>query len=158
MLDGRIEKKQILLVDNDALCRAIIKSDLEALGYDVKLAWNGIRAINWLEAHCCDLVITEVKMPKMNGFQLADYIRASGSSYSSVPILCISDSGDDMKHGARAAGANGWIRKPWCPSASVEILESLIGNMHPEQDSMRSDKTENTTGVPTFNRINSIGY
>ena len=80
-----MKMKKILLVDDDALCRGLIKSDLEKMGYQVELVWNGNRAMSWLASHSCDLMITDVRMPLMDGIQLTAQIRSSNASYHWCP-------------------------------------------------------------------------
>jgi two-component system chemotaxis response regulator CheY len=74
-----------------------------------------------------DLVLTDQNMPRMDGLTLIKALRAM-PSYQKVPILMLTtESGDDMKTKGRAAGANGWLVKPFDPQKLTEVVKKVIG-------------------------------
>ena len=74
-----------------------------------------------------DLVLTDQNMPRMDGITLIKSLRAM-PSYKSVPILMLTtESGDAMKTEGKAAGATGWIVKPFDPAKLLEVVKKVIG-------------------------------
>jgi two-component system chemotaxis response regulator CheY len=74
-----------------------------------------------------DMVLTDQNMPGMDGLSLIKALRAM-KNYQNVPILMLTtESGDDMKAMGKAAGANGWLVKPFDPARLTEVVKKLIG-------------------------------
>ena len=84
-------------------------------GHVVHDAEDGVVALDWLNRHIPDLVITDINMPNMDGFGLIEALRKQ-DRYRDMPILVLStESSDEKKVRARDAGATGWIVKPFDP-------------------------------------------
>jgi two-component system chemotaxis response regulator CheY len=84
-------------------------------GHVVHDAEDGVIALDWLNRHIPDLVITDINMPNMDGFGLIEALRKQ-DRYRDMPILVLStESSDEKKARARDAGATGWIVKPFDP-------------------------------------------
>jgi two-component system chemotaxis response regulator CheY len=93
--------------------RALLRVALTSRGYDVVQAEDGVAALEWLETNSVDVIVTDINMPRMDGFGLIDALRAQ-SRFRDCPILVLStESSDEKKARARAAGATGWIVKPF---------------------------------------------
>jgi two-component system, chemotaxis family, chemotaxis protein CheY len=106
---------RILTVDDSASMRALLLHALTANGFDVAQANDGIAALEWLESNEVDVVITDINMPRLDGFGLIERLRA-GKVHRDRPILVLTtESSDEKKARARAAGATGWIVKPFDP-------------------------------------------
>lgn len=106
---------RILTVDDSASMRALLNHALTAKGFDVKQADDGQAALEWLAVNEVDVVITDINMPRLDGFGLIERLRA-GSRHRDRPILVLTtESSDEKKARARAAGATGWIVKPFDP-------------------------------------------
>ncbi|MGL4313789.1 MAG: response regulator [Sphingomonas sp.] len=106
-------KTCILTVDDSPSMRALLKHALTAQGFDVAQADDGVSALDWLEGNRCDVIITDINMPRLDGFGLIEKVRA-GSSHAQHPILVLTtEASDEKKARARAAGATGWIVKPF---------------------------------------------
>jgi two-component system chemotaxis response regulator CheY len=106
---------RILTVDDSASMRALLLHALTANGFDVAQADDGIAALEWLESNEVDVVITDINMPRLDGFGLIERLRA-GNCHRDRPILVLTtESSDEKKARARAAGATGWIVKPFDP-------------------------------------------
>jgi two-component system, chemotaxis family, chemotaxis protein CheY len=106
---------RILTVDDSASMRALLLHALTANGFDVAQAIDGIAALEWLESNEVDVVITDINMPRLDGFGLIERLRA-GDVHRDRPILVLTtESSDEKKARARAAGATGWIVKPFDP-------------------------------------------
>ena len=104
---------RILTVDDSASMRALLRIALTEQGFAVEQAEDGIAALEWLEHNEVDVVITDVNMPRLDGFGLIAELRA-GDRYGDRPILVLTtESSDEKKARARAAGATGWIVKPF---------------------------------------------
>jgi two-component system chemotaxis response regulator CheY len=107
------ETTRILTVDDSASMRALLNHALSTNGFDVVQAEDGIEALEWLATHEADVVITDINMPRLDGFGLIERLRG-GSRHRDRPILVLTtESSDEKKARARAAGATGWIVKPF---------------------------------------------
>jgi two-component system chemotaxis response regulator CheY len=74
-----------------------------------------------------DLVLTDQNMPRMDGLTLIKLLRAL-PTYEKTPILMLTtESSDEMKQKGRAAGANGWLVKPFDPQRLIEVVKKVIG-------------------------------
>ncbi|MGB3929635.1 MAG: response regulator [Sphingobium sp.] len=93
--------------------RALLRQALFAQGFDVAQADDGVSALDWLQTNDVDVIITDINMPRLDGFGLIEKLRAS-SRHRHCPILVLStESSDEKKARARQAGATGWIIKPF---------------------------------------------
>ena len=114
---------RILTVDDSASMRALLNHALTAHGFDVVQAEDGVAALEWLAGNEVDLVITDINMPRLDGFGLIEQLRA-GSRHRDRPILVLTtESSDAKKTRAREAGATGWIVKPF-------DAEKLVAAVH----------------------------
>lgn len=115
--------KLILTVDDSPSMRMLLRSALARQGYAVAEAEDGLAALEWLATNeRPDLMITDINMPRMDGYDLVETVRARGP-HSDMPILVLStESSEDKMARAREAGADGWIVKPFNPVQ----LESAI--------------------------------
>lgn len=117
----------ILAVDDSASIRQMVAFTLRSAGYDVVEAVDGGDAIDKLRERDVDLVLTDQNMPGMDGLSFIRALRGM-KNYKSVPILMLTtESGDDMKAQGRAAGASGWLVKPFDPARLTEVVRKLIG-------------------------------
>jgi two-component system chemotaxis response regulator CheY len=100
---------------------------LRAAGYQVTEAVDGQDGLEKAKMQTFDLVLTDQNMPRMDGLTLIRSLRAI-PSYQRVPILMLTtESSDDMKSKGRAAGANGWLVKPFDPQRLTEVVKKVIG-------------------------------
>ncbi len=104
---------QVLAVDDSRTIREMLTSCLTSAGCEVVVAQDGVEGLERLSGAQPDVVITDINMPRMNGFEFISAVR-SGEQNRHVPILVLTtESADDLKHRARSAGATGWIVKPF---------------------------------------------
>jgi two-component system chemotaxis response regulator CheY len=100
---------------------------LKAAGYQVTEAVDGQDGLDKARQHVFDLVLTDQNMPRMDGLTLIRSLRKI-PTYQNVPILMLTtESGQDMKDKGRAAGANGWLVKPFDPQRLTEVVRKVIG-------------------------------
>lgn len=117
---------RILAVDDSRTMRSMIEGTLTGAGFDVHLAEDGIDGLEKLESSDPDLIITDINMPRMDGFGFIDGVR-KGARCATVPILVLTtESGDHLKQRARDAGATGWIVKPFDEQKLVSIIHRLV--------------------------------
>ncbi len=119
--------KTILAVDDSRSLRQMVMFSLREAGYDVVEACDGREGLEKARGQHFDLVLTDQNMPQLDGLGLIRALR-SLPSYQNVPILMLTtESGDDMKAKGRAAGANGWLVKPFDPERLCAVVKKVIG-------------------------------
>lgn len=117
--------KTILTVDDSASVRQMIAFTLREAGYGVVEAVDGKDGLAKLSGSI-DLIISDVNMPEMNGIELVRSVRASGA-YKYVPILMLTtESQPAMKQEGKAAGATGWIVKPFRPDQLISVVQRVL--------------------------------
>jgi pilus assembly protein CpaE len=118
-------KEDIVLVDDDRVIQKMVGSFLERRGYRVRNASDGIEALQYVRDRIPDLVITDVRMPELNGIELTSRLRAHHRT-AGVPILMFSELGTapDALAGY-AAGADDYLPKPF----ELEILEAKVQSL-----------------------------
>jgi len=119
--------KTILAVDDSSSLRQMVAFSLKAAGYQVVEAVDGQDGLDKARQQTVDLVLTDQNMPKMDGLTLIKSLRGL-PTYQKVPILMLTtESSDEMKSKGRAAGANGWLVKPFDPQRLIEVVKKVIG-------------------------------
>jgi two-component system, chemotaxis family, chemotaxis protein CheY len=119
--------KTILAVDDSGSLRQMVTFSLKSAGYDVVQAVDGQDGLDKAKQKTVDLVLTDQNMPIMDGLTLIKNLRSLGS-YQTVPILMLTtESSDEMKAKGKAAGANGWLVKPFDPKRLIEVVQKVIG-------------------------------
>lgn len=115
----------VLAVDDSPSIRQMIKVTLGPVGYTVIEAGDGAEGVAKAKANALNLVITDLNMPVMNGLDMIKNLRTL-PSLTGVPILFLSTESDDgIKQQAKAAGATGWITKPFKPEQLVAVVSKL---------------------------------
>ena len=118
--------KKVLIVDDSASMRQLIAFAVKDGGYEALLAENGAQAIENLKSGPADLVITDLNMPEMDGITLIKELRAM-AAYRFVPILMLTTESQVAKREeGRAAGASGWIVKPFSAEKILEVVKKFI--------------------------------
>lgn len=115
----------ILIADDSRAMRMMVRGALEADHHEVVEAPDGRAALAAAETIPADLVITDINMPEMDGLTLVRELRAR-TRYRFVPILVLTTEGSDaMKQRGRAAGATGWLVKPF----DADRLRQTVGQV-----------------------------
>jgi len=105
----------------------MVSFTLKSAGYNVIEGVDGQDGLDKAKQKTVDLVLTDQNMPRMDGLTLIKSLRAL-PAYRSVPILMLTtESGDAMKSQGKAAGATGWIVKPFDPQKLLEVVKKVIG-------------------------------
>lgn len=119
--------KSVLVVDDSKTMRDMVSFTLKEAGFKVTEAVDGKDAVSTLGSLRPNLIITDLNMPNMDGFGLIEYVRAS-SDLKYVPILMLTTESDPQKkERGKAAGATGWIVKPFNPEKLVQVVEKVCG-------------------------------
>lgn len=117
----------ILAIDDSRTIRTLLTIALEKADFKVTTAVDGVDGVAKFHQMHADLVITDVNMPNKDGFGVIEDIRKSAVN-KSVPVLVLTtESGAALKERARAAGATGWIVKPFDDNALVSVIKRLTG-------------------------------
>lgn len=117
----------ILAVDDSASMRQMVAFTLKQAGHDVVEAADGQKALNAAKGKAFNLVISDVNMPVMDGISLIRELR-NLPSYKFTPILMLTtEGGADKKQQGKAAGATGWIVKPFNPDQLLSLVKRVLG-------------------------------
>jgi len=118
--------KQILIVDDSPSLRQMVEMALKSAGYNVTAAKDGQEALDICKSRSFDFVLTDQNMPRMDGLTLIKNLRVL-SSFRTTPIVVLTtEASDDMKMKGRAAGATGWMVKPFDPAKLLEITAKVL--------------------------------
>lgn len=117
--------KTILTVDDSRTMRDMLKMALVDAGFSVLQAVDGVHGLEVLSTTNPDVIVTDINMPKMDGFGLITAVRMD-ERYRSVPILVLTTESDpEKKAKAREAGATGWIVKPFEPAKLIAAIRRV---------------------------------
>lgn len=116
----------ILIVDDSMTMRQMVNFTLSSAGHTVTEAGSTDEALLNAQKQRYDLVISDVNMPGRSGIELVSELRKLGD-YKFVPIILLTtESQPEMKSKGRAAGATGWIVKPFDPEALLGVLRKVL--------------------------------
>ena len=118
--------KRILIVDDSTSMRGMIRSALRAGSFEVIEAANGPEALTMLDRQEVDLIITDMNMPDMDGISLVKAIRHRPATKVTPVLVLTTESGVELKQAGRAAGATGWIVKPFSPQQLVQVVDKVL--------------------------------
>lgn len=119
--------KTILSVDDSASMRQMVRLTLAGAGYDVVEAANGSDALKKAQDAAFHMVVTDLNMPVMDGLVLIKELRKL-PAYRGVPIIFLTtESDDEKKKEAKAAGATGWITKPFKQEQLLSVVKKVLG-------------------------------
>jgi len=118
--------KTVLIVDDSASMRQLIAFTIKDAGYDVLLAENGRDALEKMSRAKIDMVITDLNMPEMDGITFIRELRGK-ADYQFIPIIMLTTEAQEAKkQEGRAAGASGWIVKPFSPSQLMDVVKKFV--------------------------------
>ncbi|VAW70047.1 Chemotaxis regulator - transmits chemoreceptor signals to flagellar motor components CheY [hydrothermal vent metagenome] len=117
----------ILAVDDSASMRQMVSFTLKGAGHQVTEAADGQEALNKAKSQKFDLIITDVNMPVMDGITFIKHLR-NEANYKFTPMLMLTtESTGDKKAQGKAAGATGWIVKPFNPDQLLNTVKKVLG-------------------------------
>ena len=118
--------QSILAVDDSASMRQMVAFTLKSSGYEVVEAVDGMDGLEKAKSKTFNLILTDQNMPRMDGISLTKKLRES-PKFKATPILILTtESSDQMKMAGRAAGATGWLVKPFDPAKLIEVIGKVI--------------------------------
>lgn len=119
-------QKELLIVDDSTSMRQMVAFALTAGGYSVREAEDGQAALDIARTQRFDAVVTDVNMPRMDGIALIRELRQL-PNYRFTPLLMLTtESGTDKKTEGKAAGATGWLVKPFDPDQLVATIRKVL--------------------------------
>lgn len=123
---------RILVVDDNHIPREIIRQVLEKYKIDVKEAANGVEAQNLIKDNKFDLVITDLIMPEMNGYDLCRWIK-NYENTKNVPVIICSTKGEEFdRYWGMKQGADAYITKPFDPQELLKTIKFLLKHSKPQ--------------------------
>ena len=117
--------KRIMTVDDSATVRQVLQMTLEDAGYDVVEAVDGADALNKLSADSVDMLVTDLNMPNVDGINLIQQVRQKPGNRFMPIIMLTSVAQPEMKSAGKAAGASGWITKPFNPEQLLAVVRMV---------------------------------
>lgn len=118
--------KNILVVDDSPTIQKLVGFSLKKEGYNVILACDGMDALEKLPREDTDLVITDLNMPNMDGFELIAFLR-SNKTYRKIPIIMLtSESEESDRRRGLDVGADSYLVKPFDPSAILAEAKKYL--------------------------------
>ena len=116
----------ILIIDDSATMRQMISLTLTTAGHQVVEAEDGDIALRYVQSVSPDLIITDVNMPGLNGIDLVRALRQNPMTYNKPILVLTTEHNAQVKAEGRAAGATGWIVKPFNPDALLSVLPRVL--------------------------------
>jgi CheY-like chemotaxis protein len=122
---GALKGARLLLAEDNAINVLVVKRYLQQWGVECDVAENGEKALQMVAEHDYDLILMDLQMPVMDGYEAANKIRQmDGVRYTTIPIIAITASlVGDVKQAVVTSGMNSWISKPFNPGELFEIIK-----------------------------------
>ena len=118
--------RTILIVDDSATVREMVSEILKKSGLNVVEASDGRQAQQKIQQQKPDLVVTDIVMPEMNGYELCRWIKTNPKSQNIPVVMCTSKGEDFDRYWGMKQGADAYIAKPFRPSELVKTIKQLL--------------------------------
>lgn len=119
--------RTVLAIDDSPSLRNMIRATLGAEGYEVVLAADGAEGLRMAQGRRLNAVLTDLNMPVMGGMEFIRRFRA-GAEHKGVPVVVLTTETDEaLKREARAAGATGWLAKPFDQAKLIGVMRKVLG-------------------------------
>ncbi|CAN1212470.1 response regulator [Tumidithrix helvetica PCC 7403] len=119
----------ILIVDDSAMVRDMVSGQLRQQGMDVIEAQDGAEAIEKMKGTTPDLVVTDVVMPRMNGYELCRWIKNNAATKDVPVIMCSTKSEEFDKYWGMKQGADAYLTKPYHPPELLKTIKQLLSQV-----------------------------
>ncbi len=117
----------ILIVDDSNSVRMAIRMALTGAGYAVTEAADGAQGLSKATGSRFDMIITDLNMPNMDGLSMIRALRKNPAQCGTPILFLTTESEDAMKQQAKAAGATGWLVKPFVPEQLTRVVRKVLG-------------------------------
>ena len=118
--------RTILVVDDSTSIRQVVGFTLRSAGFDVVEGIHGLDGLDLLDQKKVDLIITDLNMPVMDGITFIRKLRGRSSCRFTPVLMLTTESQAEKKQEGKAAGATGWIVKPFQPDRLLEVIARLL--------------------------------
>lgn len=123
---GQEPKQKILVVDDEPDVVMLMERALRADGFDVVTAYDGIEALGMAEAELPDLILLDIMMPMMSGYEVCQQLRANEATRA-IPVLCVSSAhSPDARAQSLRSGAATLIVKPFSPAELIAQVRRYL--------------------------------
>lgn len=119
--------KRVMVVDDSVSVRQVQKMVLSAAGYEVVEAVDGRDALSKLKQTQVNLIFTDLNMPNLDGVGLIRSVRSDSTHRMTPVVMVTTESQEEKKREGKAAGATGWIVKPFTPDQLLAVTRKVIG-------------------------------
>lgn len=117
---------KIMTVDDAATIRKMVSWTLKGAGHEVIEACDGVEALKALTLHSVDVIISDINMPNMDGIEFTRQLRAR-PQFARIPVILLTTESDvEKKKAGKAAGATGWMVKPFSQDALLAIVAKVL--------------------------------
>ena len=120
---------KVLVVDDSAMVLEMVSAHLKQNGIEVLEAHDGSEAVEQLKTVTPDLVVTDVVMPKMNGYELCRWIKNNASTKDVPVIICTTKSEEFDKYWGMKQGADAYLTKPYHPPELIKTIKQLLSQI-----------------------------
>jgi twitching motility two-component system response regulator PilH len=120
---------KVLVVDESAMVLEMVSAHLKQNGIEVLEAHDGSEAVEQLKTVTPDLVVTDVVMPKMNGYELCRWIKNNASTKDVPVIMCTTKSEEFDKYWGMKQGADAYLTKPYHPPELIKTIKQLLSQI-----------------------------
>ncbi|HEY3383261.1 MAG TPA: response regulator [Vicinamibacterales bacterium] len=119
-------ERTILIVDDSVSIRQMVSYTLSQAGFTAVEAGHGVEALQQLDTHRVDLVITDLNMPTMDGITFIRELRRRPECRFTPVLMLTTESQAAKKQEGKAAGATGWIVKPFNPDQLLQVIAKVV--------------------------------
>ena len=116
----------VLVVEDSVAQREMIKDLLEGSGLKVMLATDGIEALRFIQGYLPDLVLLDIVMPKMNGYEICRRLKSDPKTKNVLVVMCSSKGEEFDRYWGMKQGADAYIAKPFQPTELVGTVKQLL--------------------------------
>ena len=118
--------KLVLIIDDSTFMRELVASTLKRAGYEVIEGSNGQEGLDRLGENRVNLIISDVNMPVMDGLTFVKNVRSSTANEFTPILMLTTESSEERKKEGKAAGATGWIVKPFDPPQFLQTISKVV--------------------------------